>query len=297
MAVQFVDLHMHSPASDGFWTPETLPAAAAELGLGAIALADHDEISGVAPLTAACALRDIRVIPAVEVSILFEKTGYHLLLYNIDLQHPAIADTFAGVRRYYDAMCRSALEELARRGKPLDPEKSPALRGDALKVYHLVAALVGQGYAENMTKAYALCQEVGAHYGWTLPLEEAAHLAHTAGGVAVIAHPGRAEPGFTIADAATLDHMRAAGLDGIECFHSFHSAAAIAFYLTYAQRHDMLIGTGSDSHGPDKSPRPLTAWPAVHCRALLERCGIAVAAPALTGPTTYARPEPNEKPS
>src|SRR5690349_3262778 len=103
---------------------------------------------------------------------------------------------------------------MARRDKRLDAEKSPALRGEALKVYHLVAALVDQGYAENMTKAYEICKHVGAHSGWSLQWEEALHLGHRAGGIRVIAHPGRAEPGFTTASAPLLDRMRAIGLDG-----------------------------------------------------------------------------------
>jgi predicted metal-dependent phosphoesterase TrpH len=172
--------------------------------------------------------------------------------------------------------------ELARRGKPLDLEKNPALRGDVVKVYHLVAALVDQKYAENMTQAYAICNEVGAHYGWNLPMEEAIALGRQAGGVSVIAHPGRAEPGFTAATGPVLDRMRAIGLDGVEAFHSYHTARDVAFYQTYAQQHGMLIGTGSDSHGPGQSPRMLTAWPAVECRALLERCGFAVADPAMS---------------
>ncbi|MGI8588691.1 MAG: PHP domain-containing protein [Chloroflexia bacterium] len=274
MAVRFVDLHMHSPASDGFWTPRTLPPAAAELGLDVIALTDHDEIAGVPEMAEACRAYDIQVIPGVEISVTFEKVGYHMLAYGVDLQNPALVETFAGVRSYYDEMCRNAVAELARRGKPLDPEKSPAMQGDALKVYHLVAALIENGYAENMSKAYALCNEVGAQYGWQPPMEEAIRLVHGAGGVAVIAHPGRAEPGFSPAREQQLDAMRAFGLDGVEVFHTFHTAADVAFYLNYAERHDMLIGTGSDSHGPGQSNRMLTKWPAVHSRALLERCGL-----------------------
>jgi 3',5'-nucleoside bisphosphate phosphatase len=280
MSVEFVDLHMHSPVSDGFWTPKTLPPAAAELGLGAIALADHDEVAGVPDMIAACRPYGIQVIPAVEVSTYFEKTGYHMLLYNVDLRNEALAGAFAEARRYYNEMCRNAVDELARRGKPLDPEKSPALRGDIVKVYHLVAALIENGYAENMSQAYGICNEVGAHYGWSLQMEEAIALGHQAGAVAVIAHPGRAEPGFTAASAAVLDGMRAVGLDGVECFHSYHSAADVAFYLTYAQQHDMLVSTGSDTHGPGKSGRMLTRWPAALSRALLERCGVMVAEPA-----------------
>ncbi|HMA37465.1 MAG TPA: PHP domain-containing protein [Chloroflexia bacterium] len=278
--VEFVDLHIHSPASDGFWTPKTLPPAAADLGLAVIALTDHDEIAGVPEMIAACEAYDIQVIPAVEISTTFAKVGYHMLAYNLDLHHPRLLDTFATARRYYDAMCHNAIAELARRGKPLDPEKSPAVIGDAVKVYHLVAALIANGYAENMSQAYKICNEVGAHYGWNLPMEEAIPLVHQAGGVAVIAHPGRAEPGFTAATGAVLDGMRAAGLDGVEVFHSFHGPADVAFYLTYAQRHQLLISTGSDTHGPGQSNRMLTKWPAVQCRALLERCGFTVADPA-----------------
>ena len=71
MSVEFVDLHMHSPVRDGFWTPKTLPPAAAELGLGAIALADHDEVAGVPDMIAACGPYGSHVIPAVAWSFIF----------------------------------------------------------------------------------------------------------------------------------------------------------------------------------------------------------------------------------
>lgn len=278
MAVRYVDLHMHSPVSDGFWTTENLPAAARALDLEVLALTDHDDIAGVPAMTAACAAHGIRVIPAVEVSTHFEGVGYHLLLYNIDLQNEALAGYFAAGRRHYNVMCQQAIAEFARRGKPLDPGRSLQLQGDAVKVYHLVAALIEHKYAENMSQAYGMCNEVGVFYNWSLPLAEAISMGQAAGGLSIIAHPGRAEPGFTAATELVLDGMRAVGLDGIECFHSFHTAANVAFYLTYAQRYGLLIGAGSDSHGPGQSPRPLTAWPAVQCRELLERCGVEVAA-------------------
>ena len=63
----------------------------------------------------------------------------------------------------------------------------------------LAEALVAQGYAANASQAYGLCQEVGVSYAWIMPMAEALALAHAAGGVGVLAHPGRAEPGFTAA--------------------------------------------------------------------------------------------------
>ncbi len=275
--VAFVDLHMHSPVSDGFWTPETLPPAARDLGIKVIALTDHDDVAGVPGMTTACRAYGITVIPAVEISTYFQTVGYHMLAYGVNLGNAALVDTFNQGRIYYNELCHNAIDELARRGQPLDPVKSPQILGAGVKIYHLVAALIENGYAANMSQAYGLVNQAGAHYSWSLPMEEAITLVHGAGGVAVIAHPGRAEPGFTAASAGALDGMRAAGLDGIECFHSYHTAANVAFYQTYAQRYGMLISCGSDTHGPGQSPRVLTAWPAAECRALLERCGIPVA--------------------
>ncbi len=270
---------MHSPVSDGHWTVKTLPPAAHDLGLRIVALTDHDDTAGVADMAQACAAYGIHLIPAVEVSTHFQSIGFHLLLYGIDIHNPELQARFDNARALYDWMVRDAMGKLAARGKPLDPERSPQLgASQGLKLYHLVDALVTHGYAANMSQAYGLCMEVGASYCWSLPMEEAIAIGHAAGGVAVIAHPRRAEPGFTVPTAAVLDGMVAAGLDGVEVFHSYHRAPDVAFLLQYAESRSLLIGCGSDSHGPGPSPRPLTAWPAARCRALLARCGVLVEA-------------------
>lgn len=276
-SVRLVDLHTHSPVSDGFWTTETLPPAARQLGIQVLALTDHDDVAGVPGMIAACRPYGITVIPGVEISTVFATVGYHMLAYGIDLGNAPLLDRFNQGRAYYNQMCHAAIDELARRGQPLDPAKSPQILGEGVKIYHLVAALIENGYAANMRQAYGLVNQVGAHYGWNLAMEEAIALVHSAGGVAVIAHPGRAEPGFTAATEAALHGMRAAGLDGIECFHSYHTPANVQFYQAYAEHYGLLISCGSDTHGPGQSPRMLTAWPADNCRALLERCGITVA--------------------
>jgi predicted metal-dependent phosphoesterase TrpH len=269
-----VDLHMHSPLSDGQWTPATLPPAAHALALRVIALTDHDEILGVPAMAQAAAAYGIACIPAVEVSTRFQGIGFHLLLYGIDLQHPALQAKFTQVRTMYDVMIASAMHELARLGKPLDPQRDPRLAAPTgRKVYHLVDALTVQGFAPNYREAYELCKQAGASYIWQPPMAEMLALAHEAGGVGVIAHPGRAEAGFTATTRDHLDAMVAIGLDGVEAYHSFHRPADVTFLLQYAAEKGLLVGCGSDSHGPGPGPSPLTAWPATHCQALLERCG------------------------
>jgi hypothetical protein len=98
--------------------------------------------------------------------------------------------------------------------------------------------------------------------------------AHSAGGVALIAHPGRSKGVYAIpADAADIAAFVAAGIDGIEVFYPAHTAAQIDFYLSQAQQHGLLISGGSDSHHPDQ---PLARWDALHMLPLLRRVGLPV---------------------
>ena len=99
-------------------------------------------------------------------------------------------------------------------------------------------------------------------------------VAHTAGGFAVLAHPGRSKGVYAIpADADDITRMVAAGLDGIEVFYPAHTAAQTAFLLAQAQQHNLLISGGSDSHHPDQ---PLSQWDATPMLPLIRRCGVRI---------------------
>src|SRR5215211_3277271 len=87
-----IDLHMHTTASDGRFTPAALAKAAHEAGLEVIALADHDRVDNVLPLQEEAAQYGLHVIPAVEVSCRWDETVYHLLVYNIDPTNGRIAE-------------------------------------------------------------------------------------------------------------------------------------------------------------------------------------------------------------
>ena len=94
-----VDLHMHTTASDGRYTPEGLAQAAHELKLAVIALADHDRVDNIRPLQEEAARYGIHVIPAVEVSSQWDGTVYHLLLYNVDLTDERVVGPFDALKR------------------------------------------------------------------------------------------------------------------------------------------------------------------------------------------------------
>jgi predicted metal-dependent phosphoesterase TrpH len=112
----------------------------------------------------------------------------------------------------------------------------------------------------------------GSYNPPTVP--EVIAVAHAAGGVALIAHPGRSKGVYAIpADAADIAAFVAAGIDGIEVFYPAHTAAQIDFYLSQALQHGLLISGGSDSHHPDQ---PLARWDALHMLPLLRRVGLPV---------------------
>src|SRR5438552_2250695 len=105
---------MHTTASDGRYTPQALAKAAHELGLAVIALADHDRVDNVLPLQREAAGYGMHVIPAVEVSTQWDGTTYHLLLYNVDLTDNRIVGPFEQLKRRYEDLCATGLEQLAR---------------------------------------------------------------------------------------------------------------------------------------------------------------------------------------
>ena len=96
---------------------------------------------------------------------------------------------------------------------------------------------------------------------------------HRSGAVCLIAHPGRGD-GYPVFDAAMLDELRAeTPIDGFEVYYPAHSPEQIAAYLDYAQKHNLLTSSGSDSHHPEKPP---IKYRAELSRKLLERLGIQI---------------------
>jgi predicted metal-dependent phosphoesterase TrpH len=272
-----VDLHMHTTASDGRFTPAQLAKAAHDQNLNVIALADHDRIDNVAPLQQEAAQYGIYVIPAVEVSCLWDETQYHMLVYNVDLTNPAFTSPLEEAKNKYADICREGMEKLAEKGMPIDPA---VLRlctaGQPIAPYHVFQAIIKHEYAPNMKEAHELAKTVGVDF---LPLPSVSDMiahARDTGAIPILAHPGRAEPGFKPPDEATLNAMIEAGLMGFEVWHPYHSSYDVAYYLKLCTDRELLTSSGSDTHAPNDQRRKLTRWPVRYSRALLERCGILV---------------------
>ncbi len=274
-----IDLHLHTLASDGAWTPAALVDHLASQEFRVVAVADHDTQRSVPEVTRRAAKRGIRVVPAVEVTTRWSGRQWHVLIYGIQ---PNRADddarAFRSVLADLDAQLLTLAEDARNRieaeGKPL-PSLEEIAGGRPLWPYHVLTSAIREGHVRNLKEAAELVSRLGGGFSADEPLERVVDAAHQAGGLAVVAHPGRADSvGALLAE--DLDRMLAdVPIDGLEAHYRSHTDEQTALYRRLAAEKGLLISTGSDSHAPHQpvNPRP---WRAIWAADLLGRLGITV---------------------
>jgi 3',5'-nucleoside bisphosphate phosphatase len=254
-----VDLHLHSTYSDGTLTPAALVAEAAGIGLRAIALADHDNLDGIAEAEAAGVRHGVEIVSGVELSVVWgELRDLHLLGYAFDRTHPGLNAALAEFRAFRTNRNRLILErinaKLAGEGRPpLDFDTVAASAGGTVGRPHLGRALIAAGHVRDMEGAFAgyltPCNVPKRYF----PVDEAIALVHAAGGCAVLAHPI-----FIGGDPAVLpgllDILIGHGLDGMESWCGGASNDTVDRLLTLARRKGLIATGGSDFHQPGAGP-------------------------------------------
>jgi len=265
------DLHLHTHFSDGTYSPEELAGCAAEHGLSAVALTDHDTVEGCARMAAACAGRGIEFIPATELTSEYQDHELHILGYFLDDTHERLLRELARYQQVRQDRIRKIVARLNELGVPLDAEVVFKIANcQAPGRPHVGRALVQEGYCESLDEAFKRWLKKDRP-AWVpkfrVTAADAIQLIHEAGGLAVLAHPG-----LNRADEV-IPALVEAGLDGIECFHSRHSTAMAMHYLQVADRHGLVATGGSDCHGMNKG-QPLIGTvklPYLHVEQLKER--------------------------
>jgi predicted metal-dependent phosphoesterase TrpH len=247
---RFADLHLHTQFSDGTYTPEELVAQAVKHGLRALALTDHDTIEGCAATAAACATAGIEFIAGSELTAEQDGTELHILGYFLDTGNPRLLKDMAEFQAVRQQRIQEMVSRLNALGISLTTEtvmklancKSPGRP-------HVARALVQVGVCATVDEAFE--RFLKKHRpAWApkfkISATDSIALIHQAGGVAVMAHPG-----LNRIDEA-IPALVAAGLDGIECFHTKHTPAMTERYLALARRLGVLVTGGSDCHGYTK---------------------------------------------
>lgn len=267
-----VDLHLHTTVSDGRWTPETLVAKVAAIGIRVMAIADHDALDSVAPTRRLAEARGIALVSGVEVTTRWDGRQWHLLVYGAASERGPLRELVDRQRqRHIDAATKAIVR--LRRGGYAVPSLDAAIGGRPPLPIYVMDALIRDNLAPNMLAANRLvAEELGVPFYIDVPLEEAVVAAHAAGGVAILAHPGRDEGAGILAPERLARMLAVAPLDGLEVHYPTHSFAQIIEYATLADRHGLLRSCGSDSHGPAR-PRDPFPYHASLITPLLKRLG------------------------
>jgi hypothetical protein len=253
------DLHLHSTASDGSDAPAIVVRRVAAAGFTAMALADHDTMDGVAEAMAEAERAGILCIPAVEYSTLDGEREIHMLGYGLDPDDPALrrALRILSAGRFSRAMLM--VEKLNELDVAITWERVQEIAGDEnVGRPHVAKAMQEAGYIREIKEAFTedWIANGGRAYVERVRItpEESIAQIRAAGGIAVLAHPGRfRSDDDTIGDDVIARYI-AAGLEGIEVFYSRHTPAMEAHYRAIAEQHGLAMTGGSDDHGSNAEP-------------------------------------------
>ena len=265
------DLHSHSIASDGLLPARELVKRAALHGVDMLALTDHDDLSGLPEAGEAAREAGIRLIPGVEISTGWsdapeaEAVNIHVVGLGIDPAHAELVAGLERVRRSRLERARRMGDSLARAGIPDAYEGALSYAGNPSLVSrtHFARFLVAHGYARDtgsVFERYLVRGRPGyVEHAWA-SLEEAVNWINAAGGVAVLAHPGR-YPLKRKRMLRLLRDFREHGGAGVEVLSSSHTQEQWGEYAILAREYGLDASRGSDFHGPGESRVELGSLP------------------------------------
>lgn len=248
----YLDLHVHTTASDGQYTPTEVLTMAKNLGLEMIAITDHDTIDGIAEAQAAALELGVSFVPGIEISTQ-DTEEVHILGLGIDAKNPTLCEACAEYSKSRENRAQKICEYLmTKRIKvPMD-EIQKIAGGGVIGRPHFAQYLQENGYVKTRQEAfkkYLDTKEFKKYTDRKKPTpEEAITLIHQAGGKAFLAHPGLLKMGWSEVESFIV-RLKSCGLDGIEAYYSHHTKPQIEKFLQLAEKYELQVSAGSDFHG------------------------------------------------
>ena len=275
------DLHCHSNISDGTLTPTELMERAAERGVKAIALTDHDDVDGLDEARAAATNHNMVFINGVEISVSWRSHTLHIVGLNIDPAYQPLVDGLRSVRSGRGERAKKMSDELAKAGirGALEGAYHFANNPNMISRTHFARYLVEAGHCKDVKSVFNRYLVKGkpgyVPHKWAA-LQDAVGWIRGSGGVAVLAHPGRYMRGRVGMGKKTMHELLTEfvelGGQAIEVVTGSHTPEQYAEFARYAEEFKLLASCGSDFHGPGESWRDMGRLPdfPLGCRPVWE---------------------------
>jgi 3',5'-nucleoside bisphosphate phosphatase len=255
-----IDLHSHSTASDGSYSPSALVGLALERGLSALALTDHDSVGGLPEAEAASAGTPLSLIRGVEIEVAFEPGEFHLLGLRLEDLGGELAEVLSRLAEARIARNGRILDKMRDAGFSATMDELRAVAGEGAAGRPHIAALLVERKAVR-TRQEAFDKYLGKGRPFYAPKEclelgAAMRMVKEAGGLAVVAHPlslfvswGRL--------ASLMDEWKELGIDGIEAYHPTAKLGPCRRVERLARERGFRVTAGSDFHGAIRPDRKL----------------------------------------
>jgi 3',5'-nucleoside bisphosphate phosphatase len=251
-----IDLHTHSTASDGTFSPAGLVGEATRRGVTHLALTDHDGIAGLAEARSAAEQHHVAFLGGMEISAQYSPGTMHILGYGFREDDPSLQAKLENLRRAREERNPRIVDKLRDLGMDITIEEVAAVAGGkVLGRPHFARVLVGKGFVGGMQEAFDrfLAKGMPAYVDKVRmsPSESIATI-RGAGGVAVLAHPKQLKVGDGKELEAIVKDLAGAGLQGIECYYRDHAEEDEARLLALAEKFGLIPTGGSDFHGANR---------------------------------------------
>jgi predicted metal-dependent phosphoesterase TrpH len=260
-----VDLHCHSTVSDGLLTPADIARRAHKNGVDVWALTDHDEIGGISVARATANELGMRYVTGVEISVTWGSKTIHIVGLQIDETNAQLIKGLHDTRHGRKKRAMQISDMLAEVGIPNAYQGALHFVGnpDLISRTHFARYMVESGACKDIQDVFSNYLVEGkpgyVEHRWA-KLKDCLKWIHEAGGVAVVAHPGRYDLS-PLQMSAFLDEFKQLGGRGIEVVTGSHTPDQFVEYAQVAQRYGFLASRGSDFHGPGESKTELGSLP------------------------------------
>jgi len=253
-----IDLHVHSTASDGTLTPSQILALAVQLGLQAVAITDHDTLSGSINALAEGIPSSLNFLTGIEISAAAPdgyriKGSIHILGYGIDPHHGGLRTLLTELMTARENRNPKIIAKLNALGMNLSMDELDRIVGGATAGRpHIAQLMVKKKMAKSIDDAFDrfLGKNKPAYVDkYRAPMVKAIGAINQAGGIAVLAHPYLNDINEPSAFEAFLLTLKSMGLAGIEAIYPDHPRDATDLYCRLAHKHNLLITGGTDFHG------------------------------------------------